>query len=286
MNAARFQTSSEKDHSVAAEEVLLQITLAFMVFLGFLVSDEVVNKTALGQELYAIEKGLRLIIDTPKQDMIRQLNQALSSEQKYKLLEAWWKIRSKLRLFQLTALFEDNNSPLYEASIDELRTSSLFKSLHVISNNFFNDRSGKNLDTQINELVSAITGVPMEQSAFNLTRHRENSLSGQYQKAGEVSDFERLSEGVPHPKNIAILRQEIHKDFQDQKQKVCDIQYRAVTRLLDEGIANWSHFEKETEDPHIIDLDKVIEEWNKELPLLLDVKKAFEHTTSKSSSSG
>lgn len=246
--------------AVGPEEVLLQITLAFMVFLGFLVSDEVANKAALQYQMDGLEQGLT---EVDKRNIV-ELGKLRFAEQKYVLLEKWWKKKNALPLFRLTAFYNDANSPLHKSSIKELREDPSFRELHKHSNLYFSRKSKDHLKDEIDGLIEAITKKTQAELAIlrrtqvGLKRTGKNSTSSIATQSAE------LRKGGLRIENVDVLRGEIEKDFDDQRAKVRDIQDLAFGRLLQMS------FERAGDTS----LEQTINEWDKDLPMLPEVKES------------
>ena len=91
---------ADGDSSVRPEEVLLQITLAFTVVLGFLLSAERAFKAELGHRLVRMEQAYEGLKRTPIGEAVEQRNQAKVAEERWRLLYEWINIRSNHDLFR------------------------------------------------------------------------------------------------------------------------------------------------------------------------------------------
>jgi hypothetical protein len=264
-------TRKPKTSAVRPEEVLLQITLAFMVFLGFLVSDEVVSKIAFQYQLDGLERGLA----DANGLKIEEIHQLRLANQKHQLLEKWWKKRETLPLFYLTSSFsQDPNSPLHNSTIDELRTNPSFQELHRLSNLYFARGSEENRNDKISRLVETITEKSQEELAVLRQTQEGLALRSRTPTAKKATQSDELKQGVLQIENVNILKTEIEKDFNDQKNKVADIQHIAFTRFLGKQ-----------SNEHNRTLEQLINDWNKDLPMLPEVLGPLRKTALLSTSS-
>jgi hypothetical protein len=261
--------------TVGPEEVLLQITLAFMVFLGFLVSDEVVDKAALQYRMDGLARGL---VDVNSIE-IQNANEVGLAEQEYKLLAKWWERKEKgeIDLFRLTALYpldeaEHKTGPLYETELTTLKESRSFKDLHEEAKRLFGRGAEKilegEIDRQFEDTAKDFCTDPLRgyRGQENLDRRSKDTDPADEAiiQSGELAD------GRLQRESMDALREAIRNDFEIQRSRVKAIQLEAFSRHM-QAVLNGSP------DQSLEDQIRIWEE--DDLPMLPGVKDTLKSTT-------
>ena len=125
---------SDLDNSITPEEILLQITLAFMVFLGYLLSNQVEQQAAITDRIVHVHAVVQSILNADKGDITRELALSNIRNQKLELLKCWEQSKQTNVFFRRVADFRLSGQgreagPLASIDIDRKVTNEGFQRL-------------------------------------------------------------------------------------------------------------------------------------------------------------
>ena len=228
--------------SVKPEEVLLQITLGFMVVLGYLLSDEVAVRGDLDRRLERAESVYADVRSASKDDLVDEATKARNAEERALLLNAWLRVRTKRLLYRRVEVF-DESELLAALPADKPASEPLFRQFRDEVDRLFRPR-GKTEEQQ-NALAEEITACAIE--SIKLAGYRSPPpnipvpqwVEGTRAKVAleALDSYAQAGRKVVSPENVRFLISEIHTDFEGQRRRVGRIQLDLVIRLAEARLA-------------------------------------------------
>jgi len=284
---------------VTPEEVLLQITLGFMVVLGYLLSDVIeeqaplrtrlslvdarlakveqertILREILRPKLERVEEQYRKWQTSPKAKLARERAQAVLAAQEMQLLNSWMKLKAGLPLFRLVGFFE--LGLLETIPADELTDDARFVALRNEVNRLFRGEAPAEdqkdpLDREIEDLArrcAETIGLQLPRGPYDPTSLIDDARQ---REAVRIAD---VQPNVVSWDNYRAIVDEIRTDFAGEKDKVAGIQLDAVKKigehmLLEQAAAGRSSSAREV-------LREVLDQFEAEIGLLEEVRNKLE----------
>jgi hypothetical protein len=284
---------------VTPEEVLLQITLGFMVVLGYLLSDVIEEQAPLRARLLMVDTRLakveqerdvmREILlpklkrvkeqyrswrESPKAKLARERAQAIRGKQESDLHLSWMREKREVPLFRLVAFFELGLMETIPA--DKLTGDSRFVELRGEVNRLFRGEASAQdanspLGREIGDLArrcAARVGLELPPGPYDPTKLIDD------EEAREAVRNADVQPNVVSWETYQALVDEIRTDFAGARDKVAGIQLDAVKKigeymLLKRTAAGRSPSAREV-------LREVLDEFEAEIGLLEEVRNKLE----------
>jgi len=229
----------DPESHVRPEEVLLQIALGFTVVLGFLLSNEVTQQTAIEQRLERAEAVYEDLVGSSRDELIREVDAAVAREERMNLINAWLRVRGERLLFRRVALFEEPNGPIERLTASELLADRMFTELRDEVARVYRPEAGPAGARDV--LAEEITECAVR--SLEVAGYRPPSL-GQMptewlrdirtrQALALLVEHARVQRREAHPSNVSHLISEIRTDFQAQRRKAARVQLRLVTKVAE-----------------------------------------------------
>jgi len=284
---------------VTPEEVLLQITLGFMVVLGYLLSDVIeeqaplrarllmvdtrlakveqertILREILQPKLEQVERQYRKWRTSPRAKLARERAQAVLAAQEMQLLNSWMRVKADLPLFRLVAFFE--LGLLETIPADKLTDDARFVALRGEVNRLFRgeapakDQKGP-LDKEIEDLArrcAETVGLQLPQGPYDPTKLIEDA---QQRQAVRIAD---VQPNVVSWDNYRSLVEEIRTDFAGEKDKVAGIQLDAVKKIGEHMLLKRTAAGRSSSAREV--LREVLDEFEDKIGLLEEVRNKLE----------
>jgi hypothetical protein len=271
---------SNESGKVTPEEVLLQVTLAFTVILGFLLSDENAFNATLGHKLTQAEQVYGELRTTGKDALVEQADLAAENAERMRLLNAWITIRSQHPLFCQIQILEQENGPLALLSSTQLLSDKAFLAMRDDTNRLFghgqpSDEPGDNLA----QTIALLTGRSVEEAGYHVPQS-PGELPGWLNNSepikamGFLERHARVRARIASWENVRFLLDEIHGDFDALRRRAARVQLRAVRKIAESKAAQGPNAGVSA-DPNrsLVDL---LDELDADLKLLPEVRQELQ----------
>jgi hypothetical protein len=243
MIVARESRDAAQGGPVGPEEVLLQITLGFMVVLGYLLSDEVGGRGDLGQRLERAEAIYAELQSASKNELVEQVTQARNAEERALLLNAWLRTRAERLLYRRVEVFDESGGMLAALPADKPASDPSFRQLRDEVDRLF--RPGRQVEERQNALAEEITVCTLKSIELAGYRSPPSGVPVPQWVAGTkawvaldaLDRHAQAARKVVSPENLRFLISQIHTDFEGQRRKVGRIQLALVMRLAEARLA-------------------------------------------------
>jgi len=269
---------TNKENLISAEEVLLQISLAFLILLGFLLSCETNKKTALQEVFRDVDKQIETLAKSSKCDIAAEAHKARISEQKWRLWLAWEnKIKAEHIFFHTLIILEERDSVLGVINGDALRKNHIFNEFRRETLRIFlghqSDSTLKNpLTTEVRHLVERtleVAGLAFPHNRSDLDKWLTDPIARKAQAFfRERSPFDMK---VASPENLHFIADVIYKDLVEARTRAVKIQVIAVTKIAEAKVLHDDALQNDPSSALQV-LEKVVSELDKPLWLLPEVK--------------
>ncbi len=214
------------------ESVMVQITLAFVIILGYLLSQGMANSKELAKQVKTQKKQnaqlSQIISDFSQTDAGREREQRIAAQREsnfLRLLNRWLRVRDEQRFHTLAQMY--NNATLVELS-DELHSlpvDATFQELNAEVERIFPDEKGAVDSNEVKSLVNQVLtaeGVSL-QGNEDLERLRKE----------DPQAFNLLDPaGYFTPEDIEVLRNQIVGDMGDERKKFVRIQLALIDKIF------------------------------------------------------
>ena len=225
--------------SVSPEEVLLQVTLAFTVVLGFLLSDENALNASLGSRLAQAEAVYGELQAASKDTLIEQADLAAEHAERMRLLNAWLEIRSQHLLFRRVQIFEEADGPLAVLPYQQLLQDATFVGMRDDIDTLYCD--AQQADEPASNLAREIvllTGQSVAKAGYQVPQ-RIGELPAWLVDAEPIKAMmflerhARAQTPLASWDNVRFLLGEIQGDLDALRRKAARVQLRAVMKLAE-----------------------------------------------------
>lgn len=218
--------------AITVEEVLLQIALAFMVFLGYLLSRQGHYQADLDERLSDIELGMET---HGSGDHFQQAAMARNSEQRYMLLNEWLRERPAVRLFYWVGEFRRSapRGGLATLEGDAMLTHAGFKELINESARLYGTRQTRH-EADYRRAAEVEAQVDLCLNRAGLVRATETSVTpiqAGTRHTGPEELTGQLESGKASVANVQFLREQIRNDYELARPLVKAIQAEAYYQL-------------------------------------------------------
>jgi len=236
----RGQTNSgrrPRGESITPEEVLLQVSLAFTIILGFLLSDESAFSSAIGQRLRRAEAVYVELVGSSKVVIIREADRAIGMADRMRLLNAWLKVRAEHPLFLRVQQFGGPGGLMKHMSPRDLLSNADFIYMRDRVDMFFGGTASS--DEPADELADEIARCVVKsvaEAGFDMPDWKDEVplwlRNAQSRKAMELLDNHgRTQAGVASRENLQFLAEEIQSDFVALRRGAARVQLKAVMSM-------------------------------------------------------
>ena len=279
-----FRRLNQNDQGgcVSPEEVLLQVTLAFTVVLGFLLSDENAFNASLGNRLAQAEQVYGELQAASKDTLVEQVDQAVENAERMRLLNAWLGLRSEHLLFRRVQNVEESDNLLASLSPQQLLSEPLFVEMRDEVERLYGSAQQSDEPTaRLAEEISSLTGHSIVKAGYRIPQ-RSGDLPAWLSNTKPVRAMNflerhgRVQARIASWDNIRFLVDEIHSDFWALRRRVARVQLRAVMRLA-EGKAAQEPQPGVSSDARR-SLTDLLDEFETVLKLLPEVRQQLEST--------
>jgi hypothetical protein len=265
------------------EEILVQITLAFVIILGYLMTVSVTESGNMAAHAQLLEQRCqlmdRIVGDLGQTELGQARAEAVAAQvelQLQKLLRAWAELRGNLPLYKLLRQFDHAELIPLSSDLKCLPTSDGFQQLkREVGRVFLIDEQKVNS----NEIETLMTLV-LEQTGFNL---QIGTLEPDAEILPDPAKELYYNKAIPTNDNLKTLKSRIVADLEVERQEVCRLQYALIDkisiarrdRLAAQPLAGNMEQEAETQfddtDLGMRMLDQVLDDLKKEMQLLPEV---------------
>lgn len=230
---------------VRVEDLLLQISLAFMILMGFLLSREMLRQGALQELVRRADQQIAWFKGSSKSELARKLRLAEEREQKYRLWKAWLELREKHRLFQILVFLEDNAVGIAAIEAHRLTTHPLFETFRDELSRVFLAEPSAGRDrpepvalevARLAIVTTAHAGLKLPEPETEIARWLETTAARQL--CGFLRTHAPFDEEVASRENLLFLAGEIHKDLAAQRQRAGQVQVLAVAKIAEARAAD------------------------------------------------
>lgn len=227
----------DRDEVITPEEVLLQVSLAFTIILGFLLSDESALTIAIGRRLRRAEAVYGELLGSSKDDLVRETDRAIGLADRMRLLNAWLKVRDVHPLFLRVQEFGGPGGLMRHMSPRDLLSNADFMDMRDAIDVFFGGTASS--DEPADELADEIARcvvASVAEAGFGMPDWTDEAplwlRRAQSRQALELLDGHgRAREGVALSENLQFLAEEIQADFVALRGRAARVQLRAVVSI-------------------------------------------------------
>jgi len=267
----------ENDMGVSPEEVLLQVTLAFTVVLGFLLSDENTFNASLNQRLTQAEQVYSQLQNESKITLVEQADAAVEYAEQLKLLNAWLEIRANHPIFLRVQSLEDSNGPLKTLSSKQLISHSMF--LQLRNNITFLFRDAQYSDEPADNLaeeIATLTEKCVAKADYKIPEYPDDipewlNNTKTFKAMNFLERHSKNQTGIAQWKNIQFLIDEIHDDFFALRRRIARFQLRMVMEIAEEKAMQVSNTGISSDANQSLTI--ILDELDQSLTLLPEVRK-------------
>jgi len=228
---------------ITPEEVLLQVSLAFTIILGFLLSDESAFSIAIGRRLQRAEAVYGELLGSSKDDLVRETDRAIGLADRMRLLNAWLKVRGAHGLFLRVQEFGGPGDLMKHMSARDLLSNADFIYMRDRIDVLFGKTASSDEPTGdlAGEIARCIV-MSVAEAGFDMPDWKDEVplwLQGtQSRQALELLDGHgRARAGVTSSENLQFLAEEIQSDFVALRRGAARVQLKAVMSISTARIA-------------------------------------------------
>ena len=238
-----FQTrktdQSDDASGVNPEEVLLQVTLAFTIVLGFLLSDQNTFNTSLGQRLAQAEQVYGELQEASKDSLVEQADLAAENAERMRLLNAWLEIRSQHPLFRQVQTLAETEDLWALMSYQQLLSDVTFVAMRDEIDHLYGEaqQSDEPAATLAQEIAS-LAGKSIVEAGYRVPQ-RAGELPSWLAGANSIKAMSflarhgRVQAHIASWDNIRFLIDEIQSDFSALRRRAARVQLRAVMKIAE-----------------------------------------------------
>jgi len=262
------------------EEILVQITLAFVIILGYLITVSVTESSNLAARARLQEKRCNLmekILGELGQTELGQARaEAVAAQEQVqleRLLRVWAERRVQRSLYRLLQQFDNAELIPLSSDLRCLPTSDSFQVLNREVGRVFLVGAQKVSTKEIQALLISI----LERAGFNL---KTTALTPDAEILSATAAELYFDKNMPTRDNLKMLKLRMVADLEEERQQLCRLQYALVgkiaaarrDRLAVLPLPSNGEREVETQsdetDPGLRMLDQVLDDLKKEMQLL------------------
>lgn len=264
------------------ESVMVQITLAFVIILGYLLSQGMANSKELAKQVKTqkIQNAQlsQIISDFSQTEAGREREQRIAAQREsnfLRLLNRWLRVRDEQRFHTLAQMY--SNATLVELSdeMHSLPVDATFQELNAEVKRIFGDEKGA---VNANEVESLVNQV-LTAEGVNL---REDEDLERLRKEDPQAFNLRDPAGYFTQEDIAVLRNQIVGDMGDEREKFVRIQLALIDKIFAARLKKLA--ERPLEDQPALEmkldgqdlgrrmLDKILDDLRSEVQLLKEAE--------------
>lgn len=264
------------------ESVMVQITLAFVIILGYLLSQGMANSKELAKQVKTqkIQNAQlsQIISDFSQTEAGREREQRIAAQREsnfLRLLNRWLRVRDEQRFHTLAQMY--SNATLVELSdeMHSLPVDATFQELNAEVKRIFGDEKGA---VNANEVESLVNQV-LTAEGVNL---REDDDLERLRKEDPQAFNLRDPAGYFTQEDIAVLRNQIVGDMGDEREKFVRIQLALIDKIFAARLKKLA--ERPLEDQPALEmkldgqdlgrrmLDKILDDLRSEVQLLKEAE--------------
>lgn len=227
----RPRRSASKKSEIEWERIMVQITFAFVIILGYLLSVGMHETQELAVEVEkhkARSDLLQGIVSELKDTEVGEARVArIAAEKKSQLemlLRIWAEERVKRRLFSLLRQFDNAELIPLSDDIDCLPTAASFQDLGEKAAQVF---LVEDQEVSVSE-VARLMIVVIRRAGFD--PDAVPTISELEQSASDIATL-HFDQDIPTPANLRMLRLQILSDLGDERSSLGDLQYALVGKI-------------------------------------------------------
>lgn len=261
---------------------MVQITLAFVIILGYLLSQGMANSKELAKQVKTqkIQNAQlsQIISDFSQTEAGREREQRIAAQREsnfLRLLNRWLRVRDEQRFHTLAQMY--SNATLVELSdeMHSLPVDATFQELNAEVKRIFGDEKGA---VNANEVESLVNQV-LTAEGVNL---REDDDLERLRKEDPQAFNLRDPAGYFTQDDIAVLRNQIVGDMGDEREKFVRIQLALIDKIFAARLKKLA--ERPLEDQPALEmkldgqdlgrrmLDKILDDLRSEVQLLKEAE--------------
>ena len=206
------------------ESVMVQITLAFVIILGYLVSKGISDSRGLAQRIAIQEQVINAFASSETGRERIQRIEAQRQLQIQRLLNRWLRIREERRFYRLVRLYR--NAELVQLSDDpkSLPVESSFNELNQEIDRIFPFEKGRVSPDELRKLVNDV----VIEEGFDLAAVRvlQDLARDSREAAALYDDPSALTR-----ENVNMLKRQIEEDLTSERSELVPIQYALVQKI-------------------------------------------------------
>jgi len=227
----RRQRSASKKSEIEWERIMVQITFAFVIILGYLLSVGIYETQELAAELAKHKAQSALLGEIVSELKNTEVGKArvarIAAEKKTQLemlLRIWAEQRVRRRLFSLLRQFDNAELIPLSDDIDCLPTAVSFQDLGERVAKVFLVGDQKVSVAEVARLMTIV----IEQAGFD-----PRAVPGIIEPEQSSSDFAALhfDQNIPTRANLRMLKLQILSDMEDERTALGDLQYALVGKI-------------------------------------------------------
>lgn len=214
------------------ESVMVQITLAFVIILGYLLSQGQVNSRELAREVASQKKHnsqlTQIISSFAQTDIGREMEQRVAAQREnrfLRLLNRWLRVKEGQRFFTLVQMFSDAALVQLSEDFHSLPADATFQDLNAEVSRIFPYEKGTvaptELETLLTQVVAAEGGDPQAIRDLEEMRRTNPDALRFYEVQGAFAVEE-----------IEALRKQMAGDMSDERAKFVRIQLALIDKIF------------------------------------------------------
>lgn len=223
MNPTPHEPPEAQDHTW--ENVLLQISLAFTIILGYVISQNTSRVRSLEGQLEVSAEVVRKLKTTPAGEFAVGQVRAQREGQRVQLLAEWWRLRPERPLYRaLVRLRDVDRIHLDEQSLPQDAT---FAALLTEQRRVFPGPQGEVSADEVLTLLTAVcrrAGYLKDQPEKRMTELRDAARQ-------EVLRDVLFDPHWPDPDNLKAVAHAIRQDLLDERGELRALQHLLVARI-------------------------------------------------------
>ena len=231
------------------ESVMVQITLAFVIILGYLVSKGITDSRELTQQIAQQKRSnsrLQQIVTTfANSELGREQKQRIAAQQEvryFKLLNRWLRVKEERKFYKLIQIYRNAELVQLSHSLESLPVESSFQELNTEIARIFPLEVGKVSPLELKSLLNQV----VEEEGFSI------------RKVEELEELMKISpdaaEFYDDPKafrmsDIKMLAVQITTDLNEERTELVEIQLALIDKIFAARLEKLATMPLENEQP-------------------------------------
>jgi hypothetical protein len=237
------------------ESVMVQITLAFVIILGYLLSIRERDSHELAQEVASQKKQnsqlTQIISSFAQTDIGREMEQRIAAQREnrfLRLLNRWLRVKESQRFITLVQMFSDAALVQLSPEFHSLPADATFQELNAEIARIFPFEKGTvsptELETLLSQVVAAEGGDPNAIHDLEEMRRKNPDALRFYEVPGAFAVEE-----------IEALRKQIVGDMSDERAKFVRIQLALIDKIFAARLKKLAELPLDAQSPMEIEMD-------------------------------